>query len=330
MERPSRRRRSLVSTQAALIALLSLGIPLVGARDGASDQRPAAGAPNEWAPSTPMGDCSSTTELSYTPRDAKRTALSYEQLLCWRQAGKQCQCLFEVGSLDCRFRCIFLYAWENIQCPDGPHSRVRSTPLVCAEHCEVQPKAVEIRHFFKATASCMSQCRSAYDPPLRKDRALRRPGDDWCCAVEGGCSALAPGDPTCSCMTDAARSLPKGASTPTPTSKAATEETATETPIARPTDDENQGSVKSSTSDSRPREHLAGRRSCEDHTDNDGDSLVDCEDPDCRGLRSCAVPVPVSKATGLVLLVIALLSIALRAGISGWHRSHLARFRGGS
>ncbi len=49
-----------------------------------------------------------------------------------------------------------------------------------------------------------------------------------------------------------------------------------------------------------------GPETCSDGVDSDGDTLVDCDDPDCNPIFPCAHMAPVASPPVLVLLVVVL------------------------
>ena len=58
-----------------------------------------------------------------------------------------------------------------------------------------------------------------------------------------------------------------------------------------------------------PKENSSGAQACSDLRDNDGDGLVDCQDPDCFGTPPCGVPAPAmsNRALGLMAVLLALI-----------------------
>jgi len=59
-------------------------------------------------------------------------------------------------------------------------------------------------------------------------------------------------------------------------------------------------------------EDCAGPAFCADGIDNDGDALVDCQDPDCADTTQCgAVAAPAASPNAIVILVALLAAVGL-------------------
>jgi hypothetical protein len=54
---------------------------------------------------------------------------------------------------------------------------------------------------------------------------------------------------------------------------------------------------------------MMGEDTCRDEIDNDGDDLIDCEDPECSGVAPCFIQAPALSPWALVIMSLCLLAI---------------------
>ncbi len=123
--------------------------------------------------------------------------------------------------------------------------------------------------------------------------------------------------------TNTATVTPTRTPTNTPTNTGTRTQTATHTPTRTPTNTPTQSNTPTITGTRTPTrtplqgatEDVGGSLTCSDGGDNDGDLLVDCQDPDCADVPPCAVIAPAmsTPATGGLAILLALVGLSFLA-----------------
>lgn len=150
-------------------------------------------------------------------------------------------------------------------------------------------------------------------------------GDAVCpdlCAAEG-CQTTGQGyldfvggsstctDSRCVAQTSTPTATPTSTGTNTPTATPTGTGTNTPTAANTPTATASPTSTLTPTLTPTPSTEDEPAGGCSDRIDNDGDKLIDCEDPDCFGNNACSTGAPALDPSNLILLALLLGAFAV-------------------